>query len=85
MFPQYENLSVEEMLHKQIELKQKLAQAVSSGMSSQVVEQLQSMLEFLNTEIRVKSELEKLQEQRKLAEEEGTDPNGDGTSLSIGD
>ena len=81
MFPQYENLSVEEMLQKQIELKQKMAQALGTGMSSQVVDQIQNMLDYLNTEILTKVESEKIQQ----AIENGEDPNNDGISLNIGD
>lgn len=83
MFPSLENLTVEQMLHKQLEFKQKLGQAVSAGMSPQIIEQIQTMIDFLNTEIRTKSEIEKLEEARKQAIEEDKDDD-DGVSLDIG-
>jgi len=52
MFPSLENLTVEQMLHKQLEFKQKLGQATSAGMSPQIIEQIQTMIDFFNTEIR---------------------------------
>jgi len=83
MFPSLENLTVEQMLHKQLEFKQKLGQAIGAGMSPQVIDQIQTMIDFLNTEIRTKSEIEKLEEARKQAIEEDKD-DGDGVSLDIG-
>jgi len=83
MFPSLENLTVEQMLHKQLEFKQKLGQATSAGMSPQIIEQIQTMIDFLNTEIRTKSEIEKLEEAKKQAIEEDKD-DGDGVSLDIG-
>ena len=83
MFPSLENLTVEQMLHKQLEFKQKLGQAIGAGMSPQVIDQIQTMIDFLNTEIRTKSEIDKLEEAKKQAIEEDKD-NGDGVSLDIG-
>lgn len=83
MFPSLENLTVEQMLHKQLEFKQKLGQAMAAGMSSQVIDQIQTMIDFLNAEIRTKVEIEKLEEERKKAIEEDRDDD-DGVSLEIG-
>lgn len=83
MFPSLENLTVEQMLHKQLEFKQKLGQAMAAGMSPQIIDQIQTMIDFLNTEIRTKSEIEKLEEARKQAIEEDKD-DSDGVSLDIG-
>ena len=49
----------------------------------QVIDQIQTMIDFLNTEIRTKSEIEKLEESRKQAIEEDKDDD-DGVSLDIG-
>lgn len=79
MFPDYSNSTVEQLLHKQLELKQKLLQAGSTGMSQQVISQLQNMIEHVNNEIQMKSEIDKL----NAAREEGNNP--DETVLNIGD
>lgn len=80
MFPNYENLTVEQLLQQQINLKQKLTQAAGSGMGPQITEQLQNMLEFINSELQSKVEVEKF---NAAKQENDGDPN-DGTSLDIG-
>ena len=84
MFPNYEDMTVEELLNKQIELKQKVAQAYSSGMSSMIISQMQNMLEHIMIEIQTKSQLEQEQQKRERAIEEGKDIDDDNI-LNIGD
>lgn len=84
MFADFENMTVDQMLEKQIELKQKVAQAMSSGMSPQLINQMQNMLDQLMVEYRTKVALEAEQQKRERAIEDGRDPEEDNI-LNIGD
>jgi len=84
MFANFEDMTVEQMLEKQIELKQKVAQAMSSGMSPQLIDQMQNMLDQLMVEYRTKVALEAEQQRRERAIEENRDPDEDNI-LNIGD
>ena len=83
MFPSLENLTLEELLNKQIEIKQKITQAYRSGMSMNIINQMQNMLDFISVEIQTKSQLDQEDKKRERAIEEGHDP--DDNVMNIGD
>jgi flagellar biosynthesis chaperone FliJ len=83
MFPSLENLTLEELLNKQIEIKQKITQAYRSGMSMNIINQMQNMLDFISVEIQTKSQLDQEDKKRERAIEEGRDP--DDNVMNIGD
>jgi len=84
MFVDYDGMTVDQMLEKQIELKRKVAQAHQSGMSSGIISQMQNMLDVLMVEYhsRVASDGEKAKRERAI--EEGRDPDADNV-MNIGD
>jgi len=84
MFVDYDNMSVDQMLERQIELKRKVAQAQQSGMSPGLVAQMQNMLEQLIMEYhsRVATDGEKAKRERAI--EDGRDPDSDNV-MNIGD
>ena len=53
-FDDIEKLTVDELLAKQIELKRKMLQASSSGMSGAIIAQMQGMLDNINIELQSK-------------------------------
>jgi hypothetical protein len=53
-FDDVENLTVDELLAKQIELKRKMLQASASGMSVAIIAQMQGMLDNINIELQSK-------------------------------
>jgi hypothetical protein len=81
MFLNVENLSVEQLIEKQIELRQKLVQASSMGMMGPA-SQIQNMLEQISIEIKSKSQLQAIEKDRDRKIEEGKDPDDD--VLNIG-
>jgi hypothetical protein len=81
MFLNVENLSVEQLIEKQIELRQKLVQASSMGMMGPA-SQIQNMLEQISIEIKSKSQLQAIEKERERKIEEGKDPDDD--VLNIG-
>lgn len=81
MFLNLENLTVEQLIEKQIELRQKLVQASSMGMSGPA-SQVQNMLEQISIEIKAKSQLQAVEKERERKIEEGKDPDDD--VLNIG-
>lgn len=76
-----ESLSVDELLQKHIELRQKMMQAISSGMSPAIIAQMQNMIEHINIQIKTRSAKDELEAARENLEK---DQNIDGTSLDIG-
>jgi hypothetical protein len=84
MFVDYDNMSIDQMLERQIELKRKVAQAQQSGMSPSLVAQMQNMLEQLIMEYhsRVATDGEKAKRERAI--EEGRDPDAENV-MNIGD
>lgn len=84
MFVDYDGMTVDQMLEKQIELKRKVAQAHQSGMSAGIISQMQNMLDVLMVEYhsRVASDGEKAKRERAV--EEGRDPDADNV-MNIGD
>lgn len=84
MFVDYDNMSIDQMLERQIELKRKVAQAQQSGMSPSLVAQMQNMLEQLIMEYhsRVATDGEKAKRERAI--EDGRDPDSDNV-MNIGD
>lgn len=84
MFINFEEMSIEELLNKQIEIKRKIAQAYSSGMSMQIISQMQTMLDQIMIEVQSKSQQEQEQQKRDKAIEDGRDPDEDNI-LNIGD
>lgn len=83
MFLNTSNMSVDELIQKQIEIRRKISQAIGAGMSSSVVGQLQNMSEQISIEIRSKAALEQENKNREQAIEQGKDP--DDNTLNIGD
>jgi rRNA-processing protein FCF1 len=83
MFLDTSNMSVDELIQKQIEIRRKISQAIGSGMGSGVVSQLNNMLEQLSIEISSKAALEQEAKKREQAIEQGKDP--DDNVLNIGD
>jgi|TARA_B110000503_G_scaffold143084_1_gene242484 hypothetical protein len=84
MFVNYENMTIDQLLEKQIELKRKVAQAYQAGMSPGLIGQMQNMLEQLIVEYHSKVALDAEQHKRERLVDEGKDPNAD-EILNIGD
>jgi hypothetical protein len=72
---------MEQLLEKQIELRQKLGQANSMGMSGPAG-QIQNMIEMVSIEIKARSEQDALKRERDKRIDEGKDPDDD--VLNIG-
>jgi len=81
MFLNVENLNVEQLLEKQIELRQKLQQAHRMNMTGPAA-QIQNMIDQIGIEIQSKSQLQSIEQDRKRKIEEGKDPDDD--VLNIG-
>ena len=81
MFLNVENLNVEQLLEKQIELRQKLQQAHRMNMTGPAA-QIQNMIDQIGIEIPSKSQLQSIEQDRKRKIEEGKDPDDD--VLNIG-
>ena len=82
MFENLENLTIEQLFEKQIELRQKLNQAHSTGMMGPAA-QIQNMLEFVGIEIKAKSQVQQLKKENEKRIDEGKDPEDD--ILNIGE
>ena len=83
MFLNVENLNLEQLVEKQIEIRQKMGQAASMGMAGPV-SQLQNALDQINIEIKRKSALQTVEKEREKKIEDGEDPNPDNDVLNIG-
>ena len=81
MFLDLEDLNIEQLLEKQIELRKKLSQASSTGMV-QVMGQIQNMLDQVSIEIQTKSAQQAVEKERERKVEAGEDPDDD--VLNIG-
>lgn len=81
MFLNTENMTIDELIEKQLELRQKLMQAHSMGMSGPA-SQIQNMIEQVSIDIKTKSEIQALEASRERKIEEGKDPDDD--VLNIG-
>tara|TARA_Y100000385_G_scaffold258860_1_gene287177 strand:+ start:912 stop:1157 length:246 start_codon:yes stop_codon:yes gene_type:complete len=81
MFLDIENLNIEQLLEKQIELRQKLAQANNMNLVGPA-DQIQNMIEQISVEIKSKSQIDALKKERDKRIEEGKDPDDD--VLNIG-
>ena len=82
MFENLENLTIEKLFEKQIELRQKLNQAHSMGMMGPAA-QIQNMLEYVSIEIKAKSQIQQLEKEKEKQAEDGKDPDND--VLNIGE
>ncbi len=80
MFLDLGGLNVEQLLQKQIEIRQRMMQA--RGMSGQVMDQLRNMLDQVSIEIQTKVSLDKVKTDREKRVAEGKDPDED--VLNIG-
>ena len=80
MFLDLDGLNVEQLLQKQIEIRQRMMQA--RGMSGQVMNQLRNMLEQVSIEIQTKVSLDKVKTDREKRVAEGKDLDDD--VLNIG-
>jgi hypothetical protein len=80
VFLDLDGLNVEQLLQKQIEIRQRMMQA--RGMSGQVMNQLRNMLDQVSIEIQTKAALEKVKTDREKRVAEGKDPEED--VLNIG-
>ena len=81
MFLDLENLNIEQLLEKQIELRKKMSQAHQTGMS-QIMGQIQNMLDQVSIEIQTKSAQQAVEKERERKAEDGEDPDDD--VLNIG-
>ena len=81
MFLDTENMTIEQLLEKQIELRQKLNQAHNMNLVGPAG-QLQNMIEQISIEIKSKSQIDALQKEREKRIDEGKDPDDD--VLNIG-
>ena len=81
MFLDIENLTIEQLLEKQIELRQKLSQAHGMNLVGPA-DQIQNMIEQISIEIRSKSQIDAHQKEREKRIDEGKDPDDD--VLNIG-
>ena len=82
MFLDLENLNIEQLLEKQIELRKKMSQAHLTGMS-QIMGQIQNMLDQVSIEIQTKSAQQAIDKERERKIENGEDPDNDDV-LNIG-
>lgn len=80
MFLDLDGLNVEQLLQKQIDIRQRMMQA--RGMSGQVMNQLRNMLDQVSIEIQTKVSLDKVKTDREKRVAEGKDPDDD--VLNIG-
>jgi len=81
MFLNLQNLTIEQLIEKQIELRQKISQAHQLGMAS-AVGQLQNTLDQIGIEISAKSQIQSIEKEREKKIEDGKDPDDD--VLNIG-
>lgn len=81
MFLDLENLNIEQLLEKQIELRKKMSQAHQTGMS-QIMGQIQNMLDQVSIEIQTKTAQQAIEKERERKAEEGEEPDDD--VLNIG-
>jgi hypothetical protein len=81
MFLNLENLTIDQLIEKQIELRQKLVQASNMGMQGPAA-QIQNMLDQVAIEIKTKSQIQALDKERERKVDEGKDPDDD--VLNIG-
>ena len=78
MFTDYTGMSQDQLTEKLLELRKKHIMAHQSGMSQDVVDQIQNMIDYLQIHMRSQSASEDL----RKAEDEGKDPDED--VLNIG-
>ncbi len=82
MFIELDGLSLDQLINKQIEIRQKMMQAVNFGMSPGLIAQMQGMLDYISIEIKTKTAVEQLSADKTNADENDDDING--VSLEIG-
>jgi hypothetical protein len=75
MFLNFENLTTDQMLEKQIEIRQKITQAISTGMSQQIINQMQAVMDQLMIEYQARILREAENQRREQARNEGIDPD----------
>jgi|TARA_R110000868_G_scaffold393077_1_gene663990 hypothetical protein len=80
MFLDLDDLSVEQLLQKQIEIRQRMMQA--RGMSGQVMDQLHNMFDQVSIQLQTKVALDKVASDREKSESDGK--NLDDNALNIG-
>lgn len=80
MFLDLENLNVEQLLQKQIEIRQRMSQA--RGMSGQVMMQLQNMLDYVNIELQTRIAQENVKNEKETRIAAGNTSDND--ILNIG-
>lgn len=80
MFLDLDGLNVEQLLQKQIEIRQRMMQA--RGMSGQVMNQLRNMLDQVSIQIQTAVALDKVKTDKEKRIAEGKDPEED--VLNIG-
>ena len=79
MFEDYDDLNSDQLIAKQIEMRRKLSTALNAGMSGTILDQLQTMIDYIGIEIKSKSAIEAMK-----TGDDDDDSNGDGVSLGIG-
>ena len=80
MFLDLENLNVEQLLQKQIEIRQRMSQA--REMSGQVMMQLQNMLDYVNIELQTRIAQENIKNEKETRIAAGNTSDND--ILNIG-
>ena len=80
MFEDYDDLNSDQLIAKQIEMRRKLSTALNAGMSGPILDQLQTMIDYIGIEIKSKSAIEAM----KTGDDDDDISNGDGVSLGIG-
>jgi len=75
MFLNFENLTTDQMLEKQIEIRQKITQAISTGMSQQIINQMQAVMDQLMIEYQSRILREAENQRREQARNEDIDPD----------
>ena len=75
MFLNFENLTTDQMLEKQIEIRQKITQAISTGMSQQIINQMQAVMDQLMIEYQARILREAENQRREQARNEDIDPD----------
>jgi hypothetical protein len=80
MFDEYDDLTSDQLIAKQIEIRRKLSTALNAGMSGPILDQLQTIIDYIGIEIKSKVVIEAM----KSGSDDDDMSNGDGVSLGIG-
>jgi hypothetical protein len=84
MFLDLDNLSVDELIQRQMEIRQKMTTAMNTGMSPAILGQMRNMLDQIDIEIKTKAQQERLDQERQQKIDNDEDPDSDNV-LNIGE